>query len=56
MIAMGKVVSVFAFVIMLCLSVLTLSRDYVGPIEDISDCSNGPKLEVYCVLSNPEDI
>ena len=56
MISMGKVVSVFAFLIMLCLSVLTLSRDYVGPIEDISDCSNGSKLEVYCVLSNPEDI
>ena len=56
MISMGKVVSVFAFLIMLCLSVLTVSRDYVGPIEDISDCSNGSKLEVYCVLSNPEDI
>ena len=56
MISMGKVVSVFAFLIMLCLSVLTVSRDYVGPIEDISDCSNGSKLEVYCVLSNPEDL
>ena len=51
---MGKIVSVFAFLIMLCLSVLTVSRDYVGPIEDISDCSNGSKLEVYCVLSNPD--
>ena len=56
MIDMRKVVSVFAFFIMLCLSMLTVSRDYVGPIEDISDCSNGSKLEVYCVLTNPEDI
>ncbi len=56
MINMRKVISVFGFLIMLCLSLLTLIRDYVGPIEDISDCSNGSKLQVYCVLSNPEDI
>ena len=51
-----KAISVFAFLFTICLSILTVSRDYVGPIEEISDCSNGPKLEVYCVLSNPEDI
>ena len=56
MIDKRKLISVFAFLIMLCFSLLTLIRDYVGPIEDISDCSNGSKLEVYCVLSNPEDI
>ena len=56
MIDMGKVISVFAFLVTICLTVLTVSRDYVGPIEDISDCSNGSKLEVYCVVSNPEDI
>jgi hypothetical protein len=56
MIDKRKLISVFAFLIMLCFSLLTLIRDYVGPIEDISNCSNGSKLEVYCVLSNPEDI
>ena len=55
-ISYGNVFNVFAFLICVCLSILTLSRDYVGPIEDISDCSNGSRLEVYCVLSNPEDI
>ncbi len=56
MLDMTKVISVFAFCFTICLSVLTVSRNYVGPIDDISDCSNGSKLEVYCVLSNPEDI
>ena len=53
MIDMGKVINIFAFLVTICLTVLTVSRDYVGPIEDISDCSSGSRLEVYCVLSNP---
>ena len=48
--------SISTFILFMSFSLLTLTRDYLGPVEDISDCEDGPELRVYCVLSNPEDI
>jgi len=43
-------------VFLILLSVFTVSRDYIGPFKDLSDCSNSQVLTVYCITSNPEDL
>jgi len=43
-------------IFLILLSVFTVSRDYIGPFKDLSDCSNSQVLTVYCITSNPEDL
>ena len=43
-------------VFLILLSAFTVSRDYIGPFKDLSDCSNSQVLTVYCLASNPEDL
>ena len=40
-------------VFLILLSAFTVSRDYIGPFKDLSDCSNSQVLTVYCLASNP---
>ena len=53
---MAVFTTTLAGVILVLLSVFTVSRDYIGPFKDLSDCSNSQVLTVYCITSNPEDL
>lgn len=33
-----------------------LTRSYIGPLTDVSDCESTEELAVSCVVSNPEDM
>ena len=43
-------------IVMIVLSSFTVSRDYMGPFIDLSDCKSSQTLTVFCLASNPEDL
>ena len=53
---MAVFTTTLAGVILVLLSVFTVSRDYIGPFKDLSDCNSSQVLTVYCLASNPEDL
>ena len=38
------------------LAILTATRDYVGETQNLEACQDGNVLEVFCIVSNPEDM
>ena len=38
------------------LAILTATRDYVGETPNLEACQDGNVLEVFCIVSNPEDM
>jgi hypothetical protein len=38
------------------LALLMVSRDYMGPLNDIDECRSDESISVYCGFKNPEDM
>ena len=43
-------------VVMISLALFTVTTDYIGPQENISECKSDDAISVICGVSNPEDI
>ena len=42
--------------VFLSLALLMVSRDYMGPLNDIDECQSDSTITVYCEFNNPEDM
>ena len=43
-------------VILISISALVISRDYLGEIPNIEECVSTGEIEIVCGVSNPEDM